>query len=474
MKMKNKILGVIIVAGVFAISCKKILEQKPFTALDAATAFTTKQSAEAGVLGVYSALQNAYYYGLRYWALADLYSDVLVQTGTFPSFAQYANRSVLPDNVENTNMWNTIYNGINRANNVIAAIPNIGDPSFTNKNALLGEARFLRALMYFDLIRMWGGSENGYNQSGGKGVPLFVTPTLTPEDAAPKPRATEQEVYTQIVSDLDFAIANLPATNRNGRVNTDAANALKARMELYRGNNAQAETLATQVITKYASATTYGGLATDYASLWLLQNQKPESIFELQFDPTDANSIAFFYFPTTLGGRNEIASSTLLDSAHERSDKRLPVNFSKASSTPPIVADNKTLKYTRVNGIDNVIIIRLAELYLIRAEARAKIGTNLIGAKADVDLIRARAGLAPTTAVTQADLLTAIEKENYIEFAHEGQRYFNLRRNNREDAVLGLTGANAYKALLPIPQREVLTGGKDANGLYIIQQNTGY
>lgn len=465
MKINNKLAGLIIGVGLLsATSCTKILDQEPGSSLDATTAFNTRQAVAAGVSGLYSGLQSGNHYGLRYWALTDLYADVLRHTGTFPSFAQVANRAILSDNVEVTNMWNTLYSTINRANNVIAAIPGVTDPAFTNKAVLEGEARFVRALTYFDLVRLWGGSLDGYGKPGGLGVPLFTSPTLTIDDAQAKARATEEQVYSQIVSDLDFAIANLPTTLRRGRASADAATALKARLELYRGNNAQAEALATTVIDKYKGATAFGGLAPNYAELFLTQNQTPESIFELQYDATNTNSIAFFYFTGAYGGRNEITAATDLAGKHEAGDKRLPVNVTTASAIAPA---NKTLKYTRPAGTDNVMIIRLAELYLIRAEARANQG-KLLEAKADVDVIRARAGLAPTTALTQGDLLLAIEKENLIEFAHEGHRFFDLRRNNREDVVLGLNGQNEYKARWPIPQREQQTSSD------VIKQNPGY
>ncbi|HYH13645.1 MAG TPA: RagB/SusD family nutrient uptake outer membrane protein, partial [Flavisolibacter sp.] len=392
-KIKKAIYALLIVS-IAATSCKKLLDQEPASSLDATTAFTNRQAVEAGVLGIYSALQSGNYYGLRYWALADLYADVLTHTGTFPSFAQYFNRQLLPDNTENTAMWSAIYDGINRANNIIAAVPNINDPAF-NKEAALGEARFLRALMYFDLVRAWGGSVNGYNQSGGTGVPIFTDPTLTPEGAAPKAKSAEADVYQLINDDLDYAMVNLPAARRTGRANIDVATALKARFELYRGNWEQAEVLATTVIDKFKSTTAFGGLVPgeNYASLWTTQNLQQESLFELQFDQTDANSIAFFYYPTALGGRNEISSTTTLAAAHEPGDIRLPVNVSVATTTTPVIPANKTLKYSEVAGTDNFIIIRLAELYLIRAEARAK-QSKLTEALEDVNLIRRRAGLA--------------------------------------------------------------------------------
>lgn len=243
-KLIIPILGLSLLLG----SCSKILDQQPESSLDAQTAYTTRQGVEAGLLGCYSTLQSGNYYGLRFWALGDLETDILQHTGTFPSFAQYSNRALLADNTEGTNMWASIYGGINRANTIIAAAPGITDPAF-NLNLALAEARFLRALFYFDLIRGFGGSATGYNKPGGVGVPLFVTPTLTPGDAAPKARSTEAQIYTQIISDIDFAIANLPATAVNGRATINTANGIKARLELYRENWGPAETLATSVIS---------------------------------------------------------------------------------------------------------------------------------------------------------------------------------------------------------------------------------
>jgi len=123
-----------------------------------------------------------------------------------------------------------------------------------------------------------------------------------------------------------------------------------------------------------------------------------------------------------------------------------------------------------------VVMFRLAELYLIRAEARAQIGTDLVGALADVNVIRIRAGLAAnTTATTTATLMTAILKERRVEFAHEGHRFFDLKRTNLLATTIGasyfgISGTinNTFRALWPIPQREVLTSGG------IIAQNTGY
>ena len=132
------------------------LDVEPQASLPAETAFTNKSAAEAGLIGAYSALQSANYMGLRYFAFADMTADNIAHTGTFPSFAQIANRQILPDNVELSNMWNIIYSGINRANNIIAQVPEINDPSFNNKESVVAQARFLRAYHYFKLINYFG------------------------------------------------------------------------------------------------------------------------------------------------------------------------------------------------------------------------------------------------------------------------------------------------------------------------------
>jgi hypothetical protein len=150
-KMLNIKLSLLTAVIVFS-SCEKIIDQQPQTALSAETAYTTRQGVEAGLLGCYNALQSTSYYGLEFWALSDMYAGVIVHTGTFPTYAQFNNKQILPDNTNVTNMWNAIYGGINRVNTLIVSAETLNDPAFS-KTQTIGEARFLRALMYFDLLR---------------------------------------------------------------------------------------------------------------------------------------------------------------------------------------------------------------------------------------------------------------------------------------------------------------------------------
>jgi len=473
MKLNYKlVLTLISLSALLGTSCEKeTLDQKPQASLDASTAIKDASSVTAATLGIYSGFQSGNYWGLRYFAFSDMYADNINHVGTFPSFSAIWNVAILPDNTEVSAMWNSMYSTINRANTVIAAVPGIADPTLDKNNAL-AEARVLRANVYFDLIRYWGGSKTGFNQAGGVGVPLVLTPTLVEADATPKARATEAAVMAQVIADLDFAIgvATFPNNNTTGRVNKDYAKALRARVALYMDDNTTALTYSNELIASGRYALTPG---VTYRDIWANKNTK-ESLWEIQFEPTNSNSVAFFYYTTATGGRNEIATSSGLNTAHEAGDVRQAIN---ATTLGGGSTNLKTLKFTRVStGDDNVVMFRLSELYLIRAEARAQIGTDLVGALADVNVIRIRAGLAAnTTATTTATLMTAILKERRVEFAHEGHRFFDLKRTNLLATTIGasyfgISGTinNTFRALWPIPQRETLTSGG------IIAQNTGY
>lgn len=439
-------------------SCDLLERQQPQQQLDPAQVWVDNASVQAAIIGAYSSLQNANYYGLRHWAFAGLGADEINHTGTFPSFAQVWNRQVLPNNVEWSNMWNAIYGGINRANNIIANVPNIQDGAL-NQNVAIAEARFLRALNYMNLLIYFGGTPQGYGTAAGVGLPIFDTPTLTPDDAEPRERSTEAQVWTLINSDIDFAIANLPTGGGPARATRNAALALKARAALYVGNWAEAAERATTVITGTGS-----DLATNFADLFLNQNVTPESIFELQFDPVNSNSIAFFFFPTARGGRNEMAPNLQFLNAHEEGDRRLPVNNGTAAPAPAAGTSAKHFRIT--GGDDHVIIFRRAELYLIAAEATAKANpANLPQALEYLNAVRNRAGLAPVTASSVEELETLVLNERRFELAFEGHRWFDLRRTNRIVSTLNI---EPFRALMPIPEREVLTSGG------IVVQNPNY
>ncbi|KUG06775.1 RagB/SusD family nutrient uptake outer membrane protein [Solirubrum puertoriconensis] len=458
-------------------SCEDALQVEPRASLDAQAGLETRQDIEAGLLGAYDIVQSANYWGLRYQLFADLGADNARHTGTFPSFAQIAQNQILPDNTEVVAMWNSIYNGVNRSNFIIQQAEKLNDPAF-NKNQAIAEARALRAFHYMNLLGYWGGTPQGYGYAGGLGVPLRLTPTTNIEgtEIQPQARASEADVNAVIRADLDFAIANLGGSNK-ARITKAGALALRSRFELRQRNYDE--------VLKYTAQITGFSLEGQYANIFTQKNSG-ESIWELPFDAVDANSLAFFWFPSAAGGRNEVDPATGLPGAHEAGDTRLPVNAVTAANATNVYPTGTTRKYFRVAaGDDNAILVRFAEVILTRAEANARTG-KLDDALVDVNRIRTRAGLAPYTftvppvvppattppphvliANTATAVTDAILKERRIELAQEGHRWFDLRRTNTVQAARADV-TQTFRNLWPIPQRELQTSPG------VVEQNPGY
>jgi hypothetical protein len=262
-------------------------------------------------------------------------------------------------------------------------------------------------------------------------------------------------VYTFIEQELEATVPNLPADRVDGRATRAAANALLARVYLEEGKHALARDRATTVI----SNTEYR-LVPNYRDIWATKNSD-ESIFELQYSINNQNTLAFWFFPQAIGGRYGFAPSLNLFNAFEAGDTRRATTIALSGS------NRYGGKYTRIaNGDDHVVVLRLAEMYLIRAEANARLGADPTVVRGDINVVRARAGLAAlaTTVTNQTALLDAILQERRVELAMEGHRFFDLRRLGRAQQVLNLS---AERLLFPIPQRE-----RDVNPN--LTQNPGY
>jgi hypothetical protein len=449
--MKKRIIKIITLAAFIGLvfGCNQVDDQVPQNALPAEDAFTTPQGARAALIGAYDVFQSANYYGTRYLLFPDMQGGNLAWTGTFPSFGQIANRGILPDNVEVTNMWAQIYNGINRTNQILDKAAKLDDPAFADKNNILGEAAFLRAFHYFNLVRYWGG------------VPIKLTPTDDVDIVElQQPRNTVTEVYDQILIDLNYAIANMPATQSSrGRATVAAARALKARVHLYRSSMGIAEEW-TEAITEAVEAGTGRTLAATFSDLFEARNTN-EVIWFLEFNSVDQNTIAFFLLPSTNGGRNEMRPTTALQNAYPANDTR---------AIPSNATDFK-LKYYRVTtGDDYVLVFRLAEMLLIQAEALVERneGTDLTDAEALINQIRNRAGIGDYAGpVTYDALRDEVFLQRRLELALEGHHFFDLVRTGRAATELTNPTWDDNHALLPIPQRE-----RQANPL--LGQNDGY
>lgn len=437
-----------------AFSCSKVDDQKPQNSLPTEDAISGPVGARVAIFGAYDNLQSANYYGTRYLLFPDMQGGNLTWTGTFPSFGQIANRVTLADNAEVTNMWATIYNGINRCNQILDKAAKIEDPAFTDKGQILGEAAFLRALHYFNLLRSWGG------------VPLKLAPT----DAVDIPtlqqsRNSVAEVYTQILADINFALANLPASQTNrARATLGAVNALKARVHLQRSSTGIANEY-TDAINAAIAAGSGRTLAASFADLYVARNLG-EVIWYLEFNSVDQNSLAFFLLPSTAGGRNELRPSASLQSAYTATDAR---RITSAGSNVSFTSGG--LRYFRPStGDDYVLMFRLAEMLLIRAESLVErnTGTDLTDAVALINQIRTRAGIGNYGgAVTQTALRDEVFLQRRLELAMEGHYFFDLVRTGRAATVLTNPVWNNNQALYPIPLRETQANPN-------LAQNPGY
>lgn len=432
--------------------CKKFLNVQPVDQVSDASTIVDATSSETAVRGIYRTMAQNYYGGL-YETFGYLGGDDIVWTGSQAVIQQFISHSVTADNNNLESVWAGIYQTINGANNVIAKVPKVVDPTFTagQQNQLTGEGYFVRALAYFDLARAWGG------------VPITLTPTTTATQKNNIGRSTLAQTYAQVISDLNTAdsLLLLPTAQNPVRANKETAWALKARYYLYQQDWADAEAYASKVI---ADNTNYQ-LLTPFSS-WFQPASAvatKESVFELSYNATYTNSSRGYWQPPANGGTRQWAPNAslvaLLDSPQTGGGRSALIGVVSASNT-----FYGNLFY-RSPATDPSYIIRIAEVYLIRAEARAQ-QNELSGALADLNVIRTRAGLPNSTAVSQSDILLAIEQENRLEFALEPHRWFDLVRTGRAAAVLGVN--NPDDLLFPIPINEIQL----SNG--VLTQNPGY
>jgi hypothetical protein len=440
--IKNAVLSALLLLSV---SCKKYLEEVPNNALPTETSITDASTARAAIIGTYDRLQG--YYASSYPTLGTITTDNVIFNGTLSEYLQLDQNAIPTDNVITVSAYQGIYRTINSANSVISALPALADPLLTaaEKNKILGEAYFLRAISYFDLARGWGG------------VQLQLKPTADLNGLKGIKRSTLEQTYDQVLADLVQAEQLLPedATTRN-RAQKSAARALRARLHLYRKQWADAESYATQVISnsKYS-------LVKPYKTFFTAPFQSAESVLELAYSVNDRNSYWNLWYPSSSGGQFTLKPADALVAKLN--------NPAIGGSRNTLIAGTGATVYgvlynTTATSTDPSYLIRIAELYLIRAEARAQ-QNKLADAAADLNLVRARADVAATTASTQLALIQAIEDENGIEFAFEAHRWFDLVRTERAGAVLGITNRNFW--LFPIPYSDIQSDPD-------VTQNPGY
>ena len=435
-------------------SCKQFVEvPAPTDQLNASDVFTDDQTATSAIVGIYSDMESSAPISTYLTLLPGMSADELNYTSGDQGFLQFVNNSYLPDNPYSADVW-AIYSTVYKANACVQGIKNSTGLAPATIDQLLGEALFSRAFCYFYLVNLFGD------------VPLVISTDYRINDTLSRtPSAT---VYGQITLDLTEAqtllSAGYPSDNRV-RPNIWTAASLLSRVYLYRNNWANAELQASSVINSglYSlSALGSAFLISSNETIWQLMPVNP--YFNTQeaviFIPGDSMLIPTF--PLT----NDLVN------AFEPGDQRL------SAWTGNTVIGNQVFyypaKYKNSGGsplTEYHVIFRLAEQYLIRAEARMQQG-NITGAIDDLNVIRSRAGLLTLPySLTQNQAAAAIQQERRIElFAELGHRWLDLKRTSMVDPVLQILKPLTWQsraALWPVPQDQISVNPS-------LSQNKGY
>ncbi len=445
-------------------ACNKQLDLKPTQSIEASQALLTAKDVQITLIGAYSNLaadrnnvENLY--GGLVFLMPDLLGgqNIIDWAGTYQQLTEMTNQSITVNNSFVANLWLTAYQNINQLNYVISALDKVTVAA--DRDRIEGEAKFLRGMNYFDLVRLYGRAWNDGDPNTNLGVPIVLTPTTKIDPTSDVPRATVAQVYAQVLSDLTTAETKLPASN-SFYASKYAASALLSRVYMQKLDYPNAAAEANNVISSnvYSLNSTYAAEFPFPGPVHV--DNTPEDIFAVQVTTQQGiNSQNEFYGSATYNGRGDAAVLPTFLTEFENGDSR-GTFFYNEGTAPNISIYSSKFR----NQFGNIRIVRLAEMYLNRAEANLRIGaTSAIGATplSDVNKIRTRAGLASLAVATVTNVLT----ERRHELAFEGG--FFLHDAKRTQQNVGALPWNSPKLVFPVPQREIIANPN-------LKQNTGY
>lgn len=467
--MKNIIkLSLFVLTLMFYVSCESILVEDPPSAISISSFYHTEKDALIGLYGAYSNIYDVT--GITSINYGELNADDAVIS---PLVADNFTWDKFTYNSEVTaGLWSGCFSGINKANEVILYTERI---DFVTKANIIAEAKALRAFYYFQLVQAMGG------------VPLYETPTIGFE-AIYAPKATADEIYNLIFRDLKDAASELNVTSTPGRINAEIANALLARIYLFKGDYQNALTYAKKVITsgKY-------DLLQDYADIFKpSKNNSIEHIFQVQYLSGERNSgVPGSFGPRAPAGpyRTSFWALTDVPGAYAPSSQFIAENPSSYRRSVTIAdkyehIDGKTGTITmqqvyggkfpyyickfddrkaELQSGENFTIIRYADILLIAAEAQNEVDPTNIDKYTWINRIRQRARNGVSTdlpnlaSLSQADFRTAVLEERRFELAFEGQRAWDLKRRGLFLTKLRAQGNTVqdYMLLFPIPDTQI-------------------
>lgn len=499
MDFKKLKLGIKILLLFLILSCKKTyLDKAPITDFNPDGYYTTTAAAKQGLYGVYDMLQKDGTYNRYMWSVVHGRSDDGSEAAgdSYDRLKDFTDDESTPAHNEG---WIMHFQGITRANSLISGLEASTTVPEADKIRIMGETKFLRALYYFNLVNIFGG------------VPVITKP-LSPAEAN-VPRNSIIEVYKQIETDLLAAIAALPlskdlAVAEKGRATKGSAQTLLARAYLFQGNYTDAAKLSLDVINSNQYILTPG--AAGFRTNFLIRGENgPESIFEVQYSEANAakgwaqeegNEGANWLRPGFIGGwSGEMYNKSFRETGATRpaalqgidvNDPRrkytltvpntnLPLDGQPDYIVPANVAPQTSAKHWSTTGYQNGyndainwIVLRYAEVLLVRAEALIEANLNLPEATNRINEVRSRIGLIAIPAgKTQTELRDIVRYERRMELAQELTRFWDLRRWNLLTEAMKIAEKINYQPKFkyaPIPQIQIDLSQN------VLVQNEGY
>ncbi len=446
----------IILTAALAVSltaCKKNFE--PSTAIDENSALTNAADIETATIGTYAVLRNPAYVRSSHFLMEYPGDEIAQGQNSSDDLSRAYRYNHITTSGHATNFWVQAYFVVGAANKIIAAI---SDNSAADLKQLKGENLFLRAMMHFNLVRVFG---RPYTQNNGEnpGVPILKE-DLTEEQKLTIGRSKVSEVYSSVIADLIKAAELMTTPKANPFASKQVANALLARVYLYMGNNTKAIEYADKVI----NSGTYTLLQTSELANYfkMAPESNTETIFCIRHTKTedqDFSAIGSMYYSGDASGNaagqaqsgwGEIYASAkyynflTANPADARQSFISPYKIggvlqmnTRLTPNTPMYYINKFNLQEGIINLSSPVYLRLAEMYLIRAEANAKLG-NVQPALDDVNIIRQRAGLSGAALHTVASIalssksdLDVVLEERWLELAFEGHRSYDLFRNAR-------------------------------------------
>lgn len=491
MKKLIYFIAVLIITGIS--SCKKeFIQLISESTVSVNLLYKTDKDFQDAVIGIYNGFRAPY---LNYWRFGDLRGDD-TRFGLVSGLEDIRINDFISDVSDPVliSTWRNYYIIITRANMVINSIENTDPAVIINKDRHKAEAEFLRALAYFDMVKIFGD------------VPLIIK-NISVAEAYKIPREKVRTIYDEIIiKDLQDAETKLPKTYTGadiGRATSGAAKSLLAKVYLTLKEFPNAE-------AKLQEVTTMGySLLTNYNDLWDYAKNKhhTEYIFNIEYaqgqgslgsnftgqfsldfqaggGPLVAEEVRRWNIPSGTGGDSGIPNPTIFDAySISPGDKRQYVSATRGIigadgvliPIAPTGVPALTLKYMSVligSASDcnaDWKVIRYADVLLMYAEALNENGKT-IDALTNLNLIRVRAGVPTYTGLSQSDIREKIYLERRLEFYMEGQRWFDLVRTGRALTVMAPFGMKDYMTVFPIPQTQIDIIGDPA----ILSQNPGY